>query len=81
MNITIICNRYKPQNPQYVLDARSMAEISLPDGLSLEQLLAELGVSDKSGKVFRVNRKAVFDYETKLQDGDRVEIFQMFAAG
>lgn len=81
MKIAITCNRYKPSNPKYVLDKFSKLTAEFPDGMTLEGLLQELGVDDKAGKLFRVNKKALFEYDVELHDGDGVEIFQMFAAG
>jgi sulfur carrier protein ThiS len=61
-------------------EARGKAVVELPDGSTVEQLLAHLGI-DEHVKLLSINSERETDWLRTLQDRDVVRIFPIVVGG
>jgi molybdopterin converting factor small subunit len=61
-------------------EARGAATVDLPDGATVEHLLAHLGIAERV-KLVSINNKPETDRQRVLHDGDAVQIFPPVVGG
>jgi sulfur carrier protein ThiS len=61
-------------------EARGKAAIELPEGATIDQLLAHLGI-DEHVKLLSVNSRRETNWQRPLHDGDVVRIFPIVVGG
>lgn len=67
--------RVFPDNKQ------GIGSVELPDGATIEDLLAKLGITLPQAQMVLVNGQHQGDYKAVLKDGDTVSIFPPLAGG